>query len=209
MMNRQDLILIGGGGHCLSCLDVIELHGGFNVLGIVDEKNEVHRLLAHYPLLGREKDLPALAQTCSNFLVTIGQIKLWEPRFRVYEVLKELGVNLPVVVSPLAHVARNANLGVGTIVMHHAVVNAGASVGENCIINTRALVEHDAIIADHCHISTGAIINGGAIVQWCSFIGSNAVVRELISVGEESIVGAGVTVLHNLDARSLLSSTPS
>ncbi|MFO0729438.1 MAG: acetyltransferase [Nitrospiraceae bacterium] len=204
MATKQDLILIGGGGHCLSCLDVIELHGGFNVLGIVDEKNEVHRLLGEYPLLGHEEDLPILARTCPNFLVTIGQIKLWEPRFRVYAVLKELGVNLPTVVSPLAHVARNAKLGEGTIVMHHAVVNAGATVGGNCIINTRALVEHDAVIEDHCHISTGAIINGGATVRQRSFIGSNAVLRERIVVGEESIVGAGVAVTQDLPSGSLI-----
>ena len=33
---KRDLYLIGGGGHCGSALDVIELNGAFNVRGIVD-----------------------------------------------------------------------------------------------------------------------------------------------------------------------------
>ena len=203
MKRKEDLILIGGGGHGRSCIDVIEMEGRFAIRGIVDE-NEALAAVQDYPLLGREEDILALSRSCRNFLITIGQIKSPEPRMRLFEQLKQLGITLPIVVSPLAHVSRQASLGEGTIVMHHALVNAGAFVGHNCIINTKALIEHDVVIEDHCHISTAAVVNGGAKVQCCSFIGSNAVVRELVTVGEQSIVGAGVTVLHHLDAHSYL-----
>lgn len=201
---KEDLILIGGGGHCRSCIDVIEMEGRFSIRGIVDEKEALDPTLTDYPLLGREEDLFDLAKSCRNFLITIGQIKSPEPRIRLFEYLKQLGMTLPIVVSPLAHVSRQASLGEGTIVMHHALVNAGAFVGHNCIINTKALIEHDVVIEDHCHISTAAVVNGGAKVQCCSFIGSNAIVREHIVVGEKSIVGAGVTVLHRVDPRSVM-----
>lgn len=210
MSNQQDIILIGGGGHCHACIDVIEMDGRFKILGIVDEKDELDTMLPDYPLLlGREEDLPRLSKTCRNFLVTIGQIKSPAARVRLFDYLKSLQVNLPVIVSPLAHVSRRAWVEEGTIVMHHAVVNAGARIGNNCIINTKALIEHDAVIEDHCHISTAAVVNGTAVVRCRSFIGSNAVLRELITVGEESIVGAGVTVLHNLEPRSILIHQPS
>ena len=206
MKRKEDLILIGGGGHCRSCIDVIEMDGRFTIRGIVDEKDCLDHTLTTYPLLGREEDLFELAKSCRNFLITIGQIKSPEPRIRLFEHLKQLGMTLPIVVSPLAHVSRQAVLEEGTIIMHHALVNAGASVGRNCIINTKALIEHDAVIEDHCHISTAAIVNGAAKVQRYSFIGSNAVLREHVVVGEKSIVGAGVTVLHSVDARSVMRS---
>lgn len=204
MKQKDDLILIGGGGHCRSCIDVIEMDGRFTIRGIVDEKDCLDHTLTTYPLLGREEDLFKLAKSCQNFLITIGQIKSPEPRIRLFEHLKQLGMTLPVVVSPLAHVSRQVELGEGTIIMHHALVNAGASVGRNCIINTKALIEHDAVIEDHCHISTAAVVNGAAKVQRYSFIGSNAVLREYVVVGEESIVGAGVTILHSVDPRSIM-----
>ena len=204
MTLKEDLILIGGGGHCRSCIDVIEMDGRFTIRGIVDEKEALDSRLGGYPLLGRTEDLFELAKSCRNYLTTIGQIKSPEPRIRLFEHLKQLGITLPIIVSPLAHVSRQALLGEGTIVMHHALVNAGAFVGRNCIINTKALIEHDVVIEDHCHISTAAVVNGMAKIQRCSFIGSNAVVRELVTVGEQSIVGAGVTVLHHLDAHSYL-----
>jgi sugar O-acyltransferase (sialic acid O-acetyltransferase NeuD family) len=206
MKRKEDLILVGGGGHGRSCIDVIEMEGRFTIRGIVDEKDFLDFEIKNYPLLGRERDLLDLSKSCKNFLITIGQIKSPGPRIRLFTYLKRLGVTLPTVVSPLAYVSKQSMIREGTIIMHHAFVNTGASVGSNCIINTKALIEHEAVIEDHCHISTGAIVNGAAKVQRCSFIGSNAVLREHIVVGEESIVGAGVAVLHNLDAHSYLSS---
>ena len=204
MKRKEDLILIGGGGHCRSCIDVIEMDGRFTIRGIVDEKEPLDLTLKDFPLLGREKDIFELAKSCQNFLITIGQIKSAQPRIRLFEYLKQLGMTLPIVVSPLAHVSRLAMLGEGTMIMHYALVNTGASIGRNCIINTKALIEHDVVIEDHCHISTAAVVNGAAKVQRCSFIGSNAVLREDIVVGEESIVGAGVTVLHSVAPRSTM-----
>ena len=44
---KEKIILIGGGGHCRACIDVIEQEGRFTIAGIVDvpEKSEVKRLL--------------------------------------------------------------------------------------------------------------------------------------------------------------------
>ena len=204
MTQKENLILIGGGGHCRSCIDVIEMENRFTILGIVDEKPAEDLALTDYPVLGREEDLPSLVRSCHHFLITIGQIKSSEPRTRLFTQLKQLGGILPVIISPLAHVSRRAALEEGTIVMHHAIVNAGASIGRNCIINTKALIEHDVVIEDHCHISTAAVVNGTAKVQCCSFIGSNAVIRECVVVGEASIVGAGMTVSHDIDPQAIV-----
>ena len=88
--------------------------------------------------------------------------------------------------------------------MHEALLNAGASVRRHCIINTKALIEHDIFIEDHCSISTASALNGTVKVQRCSFIGSKAVLREHIVIDERDDPGAGVTVLHSVDPRSII-----
>ncbi|MBA3754407.1 MAG: acetyltransferase [Nitrospira sp.] len=201
---REDIILIGGGGHCRSCIDVIEMEGRFAILGLVDANENLQAPILHYDLLGQEEDIQRLSKTCRHFFVTVGQIKDWAPRVRLYEYLKALHVAIPSIISPLAHVSKYAVVGEGSIIMHQAIVNSGARVGNNCIINSNALIEHDGVIEDHCHISTAAVVNGGATVRQFSFVGSNAVIRESIEVGEACIVGAGVIVMHNVKAGSLL-----
>jgi sugar O-acyltransferase (sialic acid O-acetyltransferase NeuD family) len=190
---KKSLILIGGGGHCRSCIDVIQLGGKFQIDGILDLKHNVGEQVFGFHVIGTDDDIETLPPDTS-FLITLGQIRSSARRQAIYERLKALKRQSPVIVSPLAYVSQHAIVGPGTIVMHHAIVNAGASVGENCIINTRALVEHDAGIGNHCHISTSAVINGGAVVGDGSFIGSGAVTRENAKIPDASFVKANSIV---------------
>ena len=203
-MTKPKIILVGAGGHCRSCIDVIEQEGRFEIFGIVDKvgQNESSAVLG-YSLIGTDDDLPALRKECDYALVTVGQIKSAAVRIRLFKQLRGLGFELPVIVSPLAYVSQHADVGEGTVVMHRALVNANARVGANCILNTHSLVEHDAVIGNHVHISTGAAINGTASVGDSSFVGSGATVIHEISLPEESFVRAGQLVISDKDFRIL------
>lgn len=198
-MGKTDIILVGGGGHCRSCIDVIECEKRFQILGIVEKVAGVCRSnVLGYPVLGLDEDLPQLRQMAQNALVSLGQIKTPEVRARLFRMLQDIGFKLPVIISPLAYVSKHATIGTGTIVMHGAIVNASATVGDNCIINSNALIEHEVTIENNCHISTGAMLNGGAVIASQSLVGSGVVVKENISIGRRCVVGAGATVVKDL-----------
>ena len=184
---KPQIILVGGGGHCVSCIDVIEQDGKFEIAGIVDANNSRDQVLG-YPVLGGDEDLPNIRKTYEYALVTIGQIKTPMIRMKLYERLKLLGFHLPSIISPRAYVSKRSVIGDGSMIMHDVLINAQAEIGNNCIINTKALIEHDSKIGNHCHISTGAIINGGVIVGHGTFVGSNAVVRESAQIIENFFV---------------------
>lgn len=187
---KEKIILIGGGGHCKSCIDVIEQEGRFTIIGIVDmPENKQYNVLG-YPVIGSDADLKELMKTFPNALITLGQIKSPTRRMELFNELMQMGARFPVIQSPLAYVSPHAQIAEGTIVMHHALIDAGAQVGRNCIINTKALVEHDAVIGDHCHISTGAVINGGVTIGRGSFFGSGAVSKEYTSIPANSFIKA-------------------
>jgi len=190
-MSKLQIILIGAGGHCRSCIDVIEQEGRFTIAGVVDRPDSGATSMLGYPVLGADADLPGLRKQYTFALVAVGQIKSASVRIQLFERLKSLGFELPVILSPRAYVSKHAQVGAGTIVMHDALVNAGAFVGENCIINSKALIEHDATVGSHCHISTGAIVNGGVSVGSGTFFGSNAVSVHGVSIPEGSFISAG------------------
>ena len=195
---KPGLILIGGGGHCASCIDVIEQEDMFTIAGIIDKDTPTENLLG-YPLLGCDDDLVKLRASFDYALITVGQIKSPATRIRLFELVKLLGFTLPTIISSRAYVSRHASVGAGTIVMHDALINARASVGSNCVINTKALIEHDAVIEDNCHISTGAIVNGGVSVKQGSFIGSNAVTKEYVQTHNNDFIKAGSIFKGHLD----------
>ena len=188
---KRKLILLGGGGHCKSCIDVIEQSKQFQIVGVLDTLEKVgHKVLA-YDTIGIDEKIEELVAEGCEFLVTIGQIRSQKTRAKLFAKLQKSNAKIATVISPRAYVSRYAIIGTGTIVMHDALINAGAQIGQNCIINTKALIEHDVLIEDHCHISTAAVLNGGVKVKEGAFFGSNAVSKESVSTSKEAFIKAG------------------
>ncbi len=204
-MSRQDIVLIGAGGHCRSCIDAIESEGRWRIAAIVGQAAQLGISILGYPIDAVDADLPALRQRFAHALVTVGQIDSAALRMRLFQDALALGFNFPVVKASSAYVSAHASLGAGTLVAHGAIVNAGAKIGENCIVNSRALIEHDATIGSHCHISTGAVLNGNVHVGDGSFIGSGAVIRESLQLGEQCFIAMGMTVRDAVPAFSRIS----
>jgi sugar O-acyltransferase (sialic acid O-acetyltransferase NeuD family) len=205
---KTSLVLVGGGGHCRSCIDVVESEGRYRIQGIVDAMERAGGEVGGYPILGTDDDLPSLVAAGHHFLITIGQLKSPGARIRIRERLAALGATLASVTAPSALVSRHAGIGRGTIVMHHAVLNAGAIVGENCIINTKALVEHDASVGRDSHLSTASVVNGGADIGERVFLGSGSIILNQVKVGTDCVVGAGTIVLKDLGGPGVFAGRP-
>lgn len=179
---KPEIILIGGGGHCKSVIDVIEQEDKYNIAGIVDKKELIGTIVLGYKVIACDDDLDTLFKTFKYAFVTVGQIKSNSLKVKLFNLVKQIGYNLPVIISPLAYVSKHSKIGDGTVIMHQSFVNANVIIGKNCIINTKALIEHDTTVEDNCHISTGAIINGGVVVKENTFVGSNATTKEYIEI---------------------------
>ena len=185
------LLLIGGGGHCRSCIDVIEPAEAYENVGVVEGAGSPAAPVLGYPVVGIDDQLGELLTKWTTALITVGQITSPATRIRLYEFARSAGASFPVIVSTNAYVSKHAEIRAGTIVMHSATVNAGARIDVNCIVNNHALVEHDAVVGSHSHISTGARVNGGVTIGEGSFIGSGAIINQGVTVGAGCIVGSG------------------
>ena len=195
----KDIIIIGAGGHSRSAIDILNGLNEYKILGIVDNELEVGSVVGEHTIIGSDSDLKKLQPLSANALIAVGQIKNPFIRSELYQQLKDLGFNLPTVVSHAATVSDSAKIGDGTIIMNGAIINAGAKVGSNCIINTGAIVEHDVKIGDNTHISTNSVINGDASIGSCTFIGSGSVIRNGISIGSECIVSMGSIIFKSIN----------
>lgn len=183
---KKNLILIGGGGHCASCIDVIESGSEYHIIGILDTAKNIGKKILNHTIIGTDNDIEKYIQQGCCFLVTVGQIESATLRIQLTSKVTQNNGKLATIISKQAYVADSALIGEGTIVMHDALVNVNAKVGKNCIINTKALIEHDSEIGSHCHISTGAILNGG------------------VKLGSECFVGSGAVIVHGVTAANSL-----
>ena len=198
------ILLIGGGGHCLSCIDAIESEGKHVIQGVVERDGSSAREAWGYPVVGTDCDLPDLLSQSEAALVTVGQVTSPDVRRRLFDVICSTHVAPPAIVARTADVSPRAQVGIGSVILAGARVNAGGIVGENCIVNSQALVEHGAVIGPDSHVSTGTRINGDASIEHGCFIGSGAVIREGVRVGARSIIGAGRLVGEDVAAGTVL-----
>lgn len=205
-MEGKNLILVGGGGHCKSVIEVAE-SAGYNILGILDMPEEVGKTVLGYKVVGTDDDIPQFVGK-AEFVITVGFIKNPAIRIRIFDKIKNAGGRLARVVASTARVSKYAEVGEGTVVMHQAFVNAGAKIGHNCIINTFCNIEHDAQVGDQCHISTGTMVNGDCKIGERVFIGSQSVLANGISVGDDIIVGAGSLVRKSILTKGVYSGNP-
>lgn len=206
---KEEIILVGGGGHCKSCIDVIESTNKFKIKGIIDIPNEKNKQILGYKVIGNDDDLPNLARKKYNFHITMGNLGGNKRRSFLYQTIKENGGKLPVIKSPYSILSKYSSIDEGTIIMHNSIVNAGVRIGENVIINNKALIEHDSVIGNNCHISTSAVVNGNCIIEDDVFLGSSSILKQGIKICENVIIGAGSVVVKDVISEGTYVGNPS
>ena len=200
------IVLLGGGGHCKACIDVIETTR-FTIEGVIDKEINAGKVL-NYRIIGNDDKLEGLVQKNYLFLVTVGQIKNPSLRSELFEKIKQWHGKLAIVIASTSIVSKYSTIGEGTIIMHQALVNADVSIGRNCIINNKSLIEHDCSIGDHTHISTGAILNGNCAIGNRVFVGSNTVIANGTQVADNVVIGAGSVVIKNISKAGVYAGNP-
>lgn len=187
----EDIIIVGYGGHAKSVIDCIERQRKYNIIGYTDEIDRKER----YPYLGTD-DVLQEYYNCGvqNVAICIGYLGKGNIREVLYEKIKKIGYQLPIIVDPSAIISRTAEIAEGTFVGKGAIINAEAKIGKMSIINTKALIEHECIIADFVHVAVGSVLCGQVKVGKAAFIGANATVIQCRQINERKIIPAGMTV---------------
>ena len=188
----KNLILIGGGGHASSCLEIIEQYKNYKIIGIIEKKKDFNNI--DYTYLGDDKSLKDLKEKYSYAAICIGQIKSHIPRLNIYNKLINLKFNLPNFISKNTILSSKSTLGISNFIMSNVFLNRNVNVGNNNIINTGSIIEHDSTIGNNCHISTGSIINGNVTIEDNVFIGSGSVVYHNTTIKKNSIIPAGTII---------------
>jgi sugar O-acyltransferase (sialic acid O-acetyltransferase NeuD family) len=197
-MTAEKIVILGAGGHAKSCVELLEQHGLYEIIGLVGTIDQLGIKISGYEVIGTDDDLYELSQEIEVAVNGIGGIGSQQLRRDITDKAKSNGFRIPTIISPHAIISKNAWVGEGTMVFHGAIINSGAKVEENCIINTGAIIEHDVLIKPYCHISTGVTVNGNVTIGDSSFIGSGAVIRENTKIGNNCLIGMGITVRKNI-----------
>ncbi|RBP58091.1 sugar O-acyltransferase (sialic acid O-acetyltransferase NeuD family) [Alkalibaculum bacchi] len=196
----KKILLVGGGGHCKSVLDsLLELNKYLDV-GIIDKKNSIGSSVLGVPVIGCDDDLPALFNNGYKYaFVTVGSIGSPSLRVKLYNILSEIGYEIPSIIDSSAKVSKYAKIEQGIFIGKQSLVNAGSLIKKGAIINSGTIIEHDCQIGAFAHIAPGAVLGGGVLIGENSHIGSNVTIKQQVNIGANSIIGMGSVVLGDIE----------
>lgn len=191
------IYFLGFGGHARSVAD-IALAAGVKDMIFVDAQARQGETFAGFPTLNL---LPAPLAVGWSVFPAMGDNLGRRAAFE----LQDISVKL---ISPTATIGILAQVGVGTMVGHHAHLGPAAVVGCGVIINTGAIVEHECQVGDFSHISVNATVAGRARIGSNVFLGAGATVIDKVSICDNVVVGAGATVVDHILAPGTYVGTP-
>lgn len=194
----NNIILIGGGGHCKNIIDIINSEKSFNIVGILDLKENIGKEICGVKIIGTDDELYKIRNNISNAFISVGSIGNVEVRKKIYIKLKQFKFNIPYIKDKSAIISENVKINKGALICKGVIVNADTVIGENCIINSGAIIEHDCKIGDFVHIAPGSIICGGVSIENNTHIGAGSTVLQYRNIGKCSIIGAGSVVTRDI-----------
>lgn len=184
-MNR--LIIIGASGHGKVVADIAVL-SGYKDIAFLDDDESIKNC-AGWPVIGKSMDAPQ-----GDVFVAVGNAKARKKLIKFYGNAKQ-----PVLIHPSAVIAKDVEIGKGSVVMAGAVINPGAKVGRGTIINTCSSVDHDCVIEDYVHVSVGAHLSGTVVIGEGTWVGAGATVSNNIRICGCCMIGAGAVVIKDID----------
>lgn len=201
---KEKIFIFGASGHAKVLIDVVERQGLYEIAFLVDDADILKdSTFFGYRVIGGRSEL--LSRGVEKGIVAIGNNVA---RRNVAAWLQDHKFELVSAIHPSVQIGRGTSIGPGTVIMAGAVINADVIIGENVIVNTKAGIDHDCSIGGGAHLAPGSVLCGTVTVGEDTFVGAGATVIANISVGRAVIVGAGATVVHDVPDNVTVVGTP-
>lgn len=201
---NKDLIIIGSGG-CMRELvwqiqEVNKVKATWNILGYIDNVPPVYGTSVlvgaqEIPYLGDDDYLLGQSKQV-NAVICVGSSDL---RKKIAEKLSQnLWIQFPNLILGGTKICQDAVLGKGCIVSMDVRISTNVTVGDFVFFNTGSIVCHDDVIGDYVTLAPDVKLAGAVTVGAGSELGIGAKAIQGVSIGENTVVGAGAVVVRDL-----------
>lgn len=198
----QKIVIVGAGGFGREIVWLIErinaVSPSWEIVGFVDDDPNIttvgaHEVLGSVDWLSKRDGEPlAVAVAIGSSTVRRGVCR---------RLLRNGSLSFPNLIDPTVILSDSVRMGRGSIICASTILTVDIELGDFCIINLDCTVGHDARIDDYVTLYPSVNVSGATRLSECVEMGTGSQTIQMLSVGEETVVGAGAVVIKNLPAR--------
>jgi sugar O-acyltransferase (sialic acid O-acetyltransferase NeuD family) len=140
--------------------------------------------------------------------VALSYSQLNELRARKVSDARAKGYELASYISSRATVLTREPIGPNCFLLEDNTIQPFVRIGTNVTLWSGNHVGHHSSIGDDCFIASHVVISGGVKIEPKCFIGVNATLRNQITIGASSVIGAGAVIMADAPPRSVYRPVP-
>ncbi len=196
----KDIVIIGAGGF------------GREVAWLIEDINKLNK--EEWNIVGFVDDNETIQGTEINGYKVVGNVE-WLRNQQLYvvnaigdpiikkSVMKRLegSKNIyPVLVHPSVIYSDKVSFGEGSIICAGSIITVNIEIGKHVIINLDCTIGHDVILGDYTTVLPSVNVSGFVKTKECVNVGTGSAIIQGVTVGENTIIGAGSVVTKDLPA---------
>ena len=206
MLSEKDVFIVGAGTYGEAMFELAELIG-YSVKGFYDEdKNKIKNAIMTTEVIGKFSELSTSDIYNKQFIVAIGNNKI---RHTIMNNIIHAGGVTPTLIHPSAVISPTAQIGRGVYIQAQVNIWTKVEIDDFCILSPNVVIAHHTSIGKACLISTLSGVGASINIEDQVFIGMGAtIVTGVNSIGHNTVIGAGSTVLKNIEKNSVYVGSP-
>jgi len=196
-----NIVIIGAGGFGREVAwlieDINKIQNEWNILGFIDDNKEAYgETINGVKVIGNVNSIQEMGEI--YVAVGVGSPTIKE---KIIQKIKEFSnVRYTNLIHPSVIIAPYAKLGIGNIICANNILSVNCKIHNFVTVNLDCTVGHDVILEDFVTVSPGVNLSGFVTVKKKTDIGTGSSVIQGITIGGNSIIGAGAVVVKDIPA---------
>lgn len=200
----KDIVIIGAGGFAREVQwlinDINKVNKIWNIVGFIDnEESKKGLYLNEDKVIGDFDEIKNLGIKDLYYVCGVGDPKL---KKKLSDYADGINLKPATLIHPSVIMSDLVSIGEGSIICASNTITVNITIGKHVILNLDCTVGHDAIIGDYSTVLPSVNISGSTNIGKLVSMGTGSFLIQGVSIGDNSIIGAGAVVVKDIPENS-------
>jgi len=119
-------------------------------------------------------------------------------REKLFAKIASDGFYSPTLIHPNVYIPASTTVGNGIVIQSDCFVSCDVTIKDHVYLQPRCNVGHDCVLEEGCIISAFGNLAGAVHIGRCTYIGMGVAIKELVSIGDYTIIGMSSSVYKDI-----------